>query len=237
MDRKANLNKRPMDRSNQNFDALIKTVQSCGVSFDVWEKVEEGGRGGVYDFTSLMGRTNNELLDKAVNWVKLFLLLNGKNLEYEPARITPYMHAMVYHVPRFMQMHHGVKKFTGQGVEKLNDDCRRVHLQRSKKWDAHTDVFLVGKRVEHLSNCERITRPYLKRNKNYWESAIKESRSKRICVSAQINEETEVDINLLTANEIKHKLKDLGVLTKLRSLEKLKKLLRESLTNKENNNI
>lgn len=175
------------------------------------------------------------------------------------------MHAMVYHVPRFMQMHHGVKKFTGQGivlycwnlcilciqsfyikcfyyfaiigVEKLNDDCRRVHLQRSNKWDAPTDVLLVGKRVEHLSNCERITRPYLKRNKNYWESAIKESRSKRIRVSAQINEETEVDINSLTANEIKHKLKDLGVLTKLRSLEKLKKLFRESLTNKENNNI
>ena len=77
----------------------------------------------------------------------------------------------------------------------------------------------------------------MKRNKNYWESAIKESRSKRIRVSAQINEETEVDINSLTANEIKHKLKDLGVLTKLRSLEKLKKLFRESLTNKENNNI
>ncbi|CAB3978408.1 Hypothetical predicted protein [Paramuricea clavata] len=284
MDRKANLNKRPMDRSNQNLDALIKTVQSCGVSFDVWEKVEEGGRGGLYDFTSLMGSDKRLLLkelpsklssilpdstsgtivrlwqefneicqllgvvspteeqitnyfDKAVNWVKLFLSLNGKNLGYEPARITPYMHAMVYHVPRFMQMHHGVKKFTGHGVEKLNDDCRRVHLQRSNKWDAPTDVLLVGKRVEHLSNCERITRPYLKRNKNYWESAIKESRSKRIRVSAQINEETEVDINSLTANEIKHKLKDLGVLTKLRSLEKLKKLFRESLTNKENNNI
>jgi hypothetical protein len=62
MDRKANLNKRPMDRSNQNLDALIKTVQSCGVSFDVWEKVEEGGRGGLYDFTSLMGSDKRLLL-------------------------------------------------------------------------------------------------------------------------------------------------------------------------------
>lgn len=125
------------------------------------------------------------------------------------------------------------------GVEKLNDDCRRVHLRRSNKWDAPTDVLLVGKRVEHLSNCERITRPYFKRNKNYWEHAIKESCSKRLRVSAQINEEKEVDVNSLTANEIKLKLKELGILTKLRSLEKLKKLLRESLTNKENlpNNI
>lgn len=25
------------------------------------------------------------------------------------------MHAMVYHVPRFMKIHKGIKKFTGQG--------------------------------------------------------------------------------------------------------------------------
>jgi hypothetical protein len=25
-------------------------------------------------------------------------------------------------------------------VEKLNDDCRRIHLQRSNKWDAPKDV-------------------------------------------------------------------------------------------------
>lgn len=62
MDRKANLNKRPMDRSNKNLDALIKTVQSCGVSFNIWEKVEEDGRGGLYDFTSLMGSDKRLLL-------------------------------------------------------------------------------------------------------------------------------------------------------------------------------
>jgi hypothetical protein len=46
--------------------------------------------------------------------------MNGKNLGYEPAMITPYMHAMVYHVPRFMQMHEGIKKFTGQGTSLIN---------------------------------------------------------------------------------------------------------------------
>ena len=28
------------------------------------------------------------------------------------------------------------------GVEKLNDDCRGIHLQRSNKWDAPIDVLL-----------------------------------------------------------------------------------------------
>ena len=115
----------------------------------------------------------------------MFLSLNGKNLGYEPARVTPYMHAMAYHVPHFMEKHNGIKKFTGQGrltiimcthfldktiqllclhdtnynyliqgVEKLNDDCRRIHLRRSNKWDAPVDVLRVGKRVEYLSHCE-----------------------------------------------------------------------------------
>ena len=33
----------------------------------------------------------------------------------EKQRVTPYMHAMVYHLPGFMAKHGGVKKFTGQG--------------------------------------------------------------------------------------------------------------------------
>jgi hypothetical protein len=54
-------------------------------------------------------------------------------------------------------------------------------------------------------------------------------------VSTQINEEPEVDLESLTASQMKQKLKELGILTKLRSLQKLKELLRESLQNKENN--
>lgn len=53
------------------------------------------------------------------------------------------------------------------GVEKLNDDCRRVHLQRSNKRDAPKDVLVVGKRVEHLATSERAHRKYKKRNTSY----------------------------------------------------------------------
>ena len=62
MDRKANLNKRPMDRPNKNLDALVKSIRSCGISFNVWEKVEEDGKGGLHNFTSLMGSDKRVLL-------------------------------------------------------------------------------------------------------------------------------------------------------------------------------
>ena len=52
---------------------------------------------------------------QAANWVNLYTSLGGKSFGYEKARVTPYMHAMVYHVPRFMERNKGVKKFTGQG--------------------------------------------------------------------------------------------------------------------------
>ena len=62
MDRKANLNKRPMERSNKNLDALIKTIYSFGVTLNVWEKVDGDGKGGNFDFTSLMGADKRLLL-------------------------------------------------------------------------------------------------------------------------------------------------------------------------------
>lgn len=46
-------------------------------------------------------------------------------------------------VPR--NKHDSIKKFFGQGVEKLNDDCRKIHLYRNP---------LVGKQMEHVSEYE-----------------------------------------------------------------------------------
>ena len=54
-------------------------------------------------------------LSQVTHWVTLFQSLGGKLEGYSKANVTPYIHAMVYHVPRFMKKHRGVKKFTGQG--------------------------------------------------------------------------------------------------------------------------
>lgn len=59
---------------------------------------------------------------------------------------------MQYGIPHpKVPKHSGVKKLTGQGIEKLNDDCRCIHLQ-SNKWDAPKDVVLLRKHLEHLAD-------------------------------------------------------------------------------------
>ena len=40
---------------------------------------------------------------------------------YQTKHITPYIHAMVAHLPKFMQLYGRIVPFTQQGVEKLND--------------------------------------------------------------------------------------------------------------------
>lgn len=66
------------------------------------------------------------------------------------------------------------------GVEKKNDDCRHIHLQKSNKWDASKDVLLVLKRQERLSNFERTPRQYNKTKAAYWENDIKEKWAKQL---------------------------------------------------------
>ena len=119
------------------------------------------------------------------------------------------------------------------GVEKLNDDCRRIHLQRSNKWDAPKDILLVGKRMEHLSEYERASRKYRKQEPEYWNMKIHESRAKRpkICTEPPDDDVISGDlvIDEMTAEDVKAHLKNKGITTRLRSLKKLKELLLNTL--------
>ena len=89
-----------------------------------------------------------------------------------------------------------------------------------------------------MAEFERTHRRYEKQNDNYWQSGIKDSRSKRVRISAEVIEDIEdtsnFDMETLTASEIKDELKKMGVKTRLRCLKKLKKLLVETMKNKEN---
>ena len=64
-DREDSLNRRPMERANTHMDNLIKVINSCGVSFNVWQKIDANGReSGLQDYTSLMGSDKKLLLQK-----------------------------------------------------------------------------------------------------------------------------------------------------------------------------
>ncbi len=116
-------------------------------------------------------------------------------------------------------------------MEKLNDDCRRIHLQRSNKWDAPKDVLLVEKRLENLASYERCPRPYKKHTQQYWETDIIENRAKRIrvCQQAAPAVPGTVNVDKMTVEEIKNLLMERGIKTRIRTIKRLRELLRDQL--------
>lgn len=121
-------------------------------------------------------------------------------------------------------------------MEKNNDDVRKFHLTKSNKWDAPKDVLLASKRLQITGQQEREKRRYNKSNADYWSTEILETRRKRRRLPAapsekipESNPDYVLDIQNLSAFEIKQKLKELGVQTKVRKLEKLQDILRAVL--------
>lgn len=119
------------------------------------------------------------------------------------------------------------------GVEKNNDDCRKIHIHKSIKWDAAKYILLVSKRIETLYSFERTPRTYTKRNADYWKNEIKENRKKlRQCPDSQTQESENCigdPVRTVTANEIKEALKGFGYKTRVRNLNRLQELYRDAV--------
>jgi hypothetical protein len=101
-----------------------------------------------------------------------------------------------------------------QGVEKNNDDAKKIYFQKSNRWDGARarDVLLVENRQQLLSHCEREKRQYHKRNAAYWENDIIETRKKqtKACLrEIQINHSASVEQGSNSSeNKYKKDLKD-----------------------------
>ncbi len=59
------------------------------------------------------------------------------------------MHVFAYHVPDQIREHGSIRQFSGQGVEKNNDDAKR-HYYSGKRHDAARDILLTEARMEKL---------------------------------------------------------------------------------------
>ena len=145
---------------------------------------------------------------------------------YEKARITPYIHILLYHVPRFIKDDTSLKSFTGQGIEKINDVVRAIYHMAMQAL----------RRIDNLQDFERMPHQYQKQDNTYWSNEIFEQRRKRprLCVDPredenhhdQLNPE---DIDSMSLCEVKEKLEELHIKTKLRRLDKLKELLKSTI--------
>ncbi|XP_048587411.1 uncharacterized protein LOC125570187 [Nematostella vectensis] len=123
--------------------------------------------------------TPDSIHQKAKAWIELFSKLGAKRVGYGNARVTPYMHAVPYHIPQFILSHGPIIQFSGQGVEKNNDDAKRIYYQKSNKWDVAKDILLLESRQKSLEHHEREKRKYVKRNEEWWNSKILDSRKRR----------------------------------------------------------
>ena len=78
---------------------------------------------------------NKEQMEEQCNiFLVMFLKL------YPTKHVTPYMHALRWHVPEFIEMYGKISPFTQQGLEKLND----------KGLDALKQIVMKRNRIEHL---------------------------------------------------------------------------------------
>jgi hypothetical protein len=50
-----------------------------------------------------------------------------------------------------------VLRYSGQGVEKINDDIQKIHHSKTNKWDATVDALQVRKRIEHQRTASVIS--------------------------------------------------------------------------------
>ena len=118
--------------------------ETCATVADIWKKFGE-----LYSIISASKESQVNAVEyfaKAKSWICLFTSLRDKIKGYKRARVTPYLHSLVYHVPGFITKYKSVKIFTGQGVEKNNDVARNVVLSKSNKRDPATDVIRLESR-------------------------------------------------------------------------------------------
>jgi hypothetical protein len=146
--------------------------------------------------------------------------------------LTPYKHCLVYHVLFFTKKYGKLLRFSGQGVEKINDDIKKIHHSKTYKWDATIDTLQVRKMIEHLTseNCERDKRNYTKSTNEYWSDIVlKQRATKKTNISEEKsfvgdklseNDPVPCSIDDLSVTENRDELKKIGVKTRLKKQRK-----------------
>ena len=125
-----------------------------------------------YTNSTITPEITDSFFQKAKNWINRFTCLRTSSIhkEYRRASVTPYMHSLVYHVPRFMQLYRSVKIFTAQGVEKNNNVGRKVVQLKSNNKNPTSDVLELECRQWKLRDSERMKMSHNKKDAHYWEN-------------------------------------------------------------------
>ena len=112
-------------------------------------------------------------------WLQLFLTV------YQTKHVTPYMHAMIAHLPEFMQLYGSVVPFTQQGLEKLND----VYTQYYFRSTNHHELESLEQLLLKKNRLEAMEDEGYDRKKNRQKCSICSSydHNKRKCSSQHLS--------------------------------------------------
>uniref|UniRef100_A0A1X7UJC9 Uncharacterized protein n=1 Tax=Amphimedon queenslandica TaxID=400682 RepID=A0A1X7UJC9_AMPQE len=77
-----------------------------------------------------------------------------------------------------MGLNHGIKRFTGQGLEKKNHVARR-NCFSSNHLDAPKEILVTDARLHMLSQYKRLEHIYNKKNEDYWCYKIYEKKTRK----------------------------------------------------------
>ena len=81
---------------------------------------------------SFAGTVLANIIEKCKGWVNDFLALRSLGRKGFDS-VTPYMHFPVCHVPFFTKKYGKHLRFSGQGMEKINDDIKQIHHSKTNK--------------------------------------------------------------------------------------------------------
>uniref|UniRef100_A0A1X7V9Q9 Uncharacterized protein n=1 Tax=Amphimedon queenslandica TaxID=400682 RepID=A0A1X7V9Q9_AMPQE len=109
----------------------------------------------IHEMIGISNPTDDQIHAVQSEWIQDFLKFPYDG--YSKSNVTPYMHVMGYHIPHLIKCHAGVKRFSGQGVEK-NYHCTRKQSLTSNHQDAASDILLTDSRVEELQHGTRAKR-------------------------------------------------------------------------------
>lgn len=106
--------------------------------------------------TQVPSKQHNQ--EKSKCFFEMFLEL------YQTKHITPYMHALRWHLPEFVEMYGKISMFTQQGLEKLNDKTTKDFFRSTNQRgvDSLKQIVMKRNRMEYLEDigCQREKRTF-----------------------------------------------------------------------------
>lgn len=140
---------------NINIDELLPGHPQSGKISELWKQFLS-----ITDILSSNAPqvSKEQIQGKSKLFLEQFLKL------YHTKHVTPYMHALVWHVPEFIEMYGEISPFTQQGLEKLNDKTTKDYFRSTNQrgLDCLKQIMLKRNRVEHLEDigCKRVKRSF-----------------------------------------------------------------------------